>query len=123
MPASRRTGFTLVELLVVVAIIAILIGLLLPALAGGRKATRDVQCANNMRQLCTALVTYALNNRGRFPPNDVGQIFSMWCNASIISPYIRGEQVWEEGPRRYTRVSVGGIFVCPEDAMPLSATR
>ena len=48
MTLSRQTGFTLVELLVVVAIIAILIALLLPAVQAAREAARRAQCANNI---------------------------------------------------------------------------
>jgi len=47
---SRRTAFTLVELLVVITIIGILIGLLLPAVQSAREAARQAQCANNLKQ-------------------------------------------------------------------------
>jgi prepilin-type N-terminal cleavage/methylation domain-containing protein len=60
-------AFTLVELLVVVAIIGVLIALLLPAIQAAREAARRAQCANNLRQLTHAIINYESNQKG-FPP-------------------------------------------------------
>lgn len=67
MKRLRREGFTLVELLVVVAVIALLIGVLLPALAGARDAGQKAQSANNLRQIAITKSTYAAENSGDFP--------------------------------------------------------
>ena len=65
--SSRRSGFTLVELLVVIGIIAVLISLLMPALSKARQAAHQTVCQSNMRQLSMAMLMYANENRQYVP--------------------------------------------------------
>lgn len=71
MPTSRpRAGFTLIELLVVIAIVAILIGILLPSLAGARDVAHTTICAQNLRQIGTAMTVYATDYEDQIWPAD-----------------------------------------------------
>ena len=68
----RGDGFTLLELLVVIAVIAILASLLLPVLARAKSRAQGVFCVNNTRQLAVGWLLYADDNDGRLPYNLVG---------------------------------------------------
>ncbi len=66
--AAGARGFTVVELLVVIAVLSLLIGVLLPALAGARERGRAAACASNLRQLATANELYVGDHRGHYAP-------------------------------------------------------
>jgi len=63
----QRKGFTLVELLVVIGIIALLISILLPSLNRARETANRVKCGSNMRQIGQAILLYANENKGNYP--------------------------------------------------------
>ena len=65
--SSPAQAFTLVELLVVIGIIAIIIGLLLPVLAGVQARGRDIKCQANLRSIVQAMYAYAAENGGSMP--------------------------------------------------------
>ena len=67
-----RAGFTLVELLVVIGVVAVLVGLLLPVLATARRNARRVTCSSNLGQWAKALIAFAAQNDGAFPRRGQG---------------------------------------------------
>jgi prepilin-type N-terminal cleavage/methylation domain-containing protein/prepilin-type processing-associated H-X9-DG protein len=64
---KRKNGFTLVELLVVIGIIALLISILLPALSKSRKSSQNIYCQNNLKQIGIATKMYANDNKDYYP--------------------------------------------------------
>lgn len=127
-PARRTGGFTLVELLVVIGLIAVLIALLLPVLGKARGQALQVACASNQRQIALACLAYAAENRGILPiPYDgiekrdydvnkgtrpfqavylVDFAVADW-NRGTLWPYLPG------GPDVHRR-----LFNCPADPIP-----
>lgn len=80
MPSRGCRAFTLVELMVVVGIIAVLMGILLPAMSRARRSAWQVRCAANIRQIGQFYAMYACNNHGRYPMqvNHDGYAWGNW---------------------------------------------
>ncbi len=116
---SDVAGFTLVELLVVIAVIGILIALLLPAVQAVRESARRLQCTNNLKQIGLALHNYEEAHRV-FPPaysrrpghNMVTFILSQLEQQPIQQNY-HWELPWDDPANdAATHVDIG-IFICP----------
>jgi len=78
----KRRALTLVELLVVIAVIAILTALLLPALTKSKAQANRALCASNLRQWGIAVTAYAGDNHNSFPDNRDGAGLS-WCGNTV----------------------------------------
>jgi prepilin-type N-terminal cleavage/methylation domain-containing protein/prepilin-type processing-associated H-X9-DG protein len=121
---ARKTGraaFSLVELLVVIGIIAVLIGLTLPAIQKVREAASRMKCANHLRQLGTAAHNYH-NDRGKLPPGYLGpapertEVFpfgvrqDQWIgHLPMLLPYLEQEHVYRRITVNYDVHFKGGL--------------
>ena len=91
-PSHRRRGFTLVELLVVIGIIAVLISILLPAMGRARESANRAQCLSNLRQIAIAVTSYAQEKKVLPGPINVGIADPETVNATTNNPFTTTEK-------------------------------
>jgi prepilin-type N-terminal cleavage/methylation domain-containing protein len=110
MSHRNHRGFTLVELLVVIGIIALLISILLPSLTKARQAAVRTQCLSNLRQIHLATVEYSFKYKDRIPIGYVQGFkqmnYMIWSRNS--QEYVLFGLLWESGS-----IKTPGILYCP----------
>lgn len=124
--STRRAGFTLVELLVVIAVIGVLVAILLPAVQMAREAARRATCQNNLHQIGLAIHQYHETHRklpsgwiSEQPEGEPG-----WGWACLILPYMEGDNLHDlidfdvhidDPANEHSRVFGISNYFCPSD--------
>ncbi|QQE13827.1 prepilin-type N-terminal cleavage/methylation domain-containing protein [Planctomycetota bacterium] len=110
---KHKKAFTLIELLVVISIIALLIGILLPALGAARKTAQAISCASNMKQIGTAWYAYLVESDGVY----MGHNFQSPWDVRI-RPFIMGDTLeLPEGEES----DLNPLIACPTDEIQRDA--
>jgi len=111
---KKSRGFTLIELLVVIAIIAILAGMLMPALQQAREKARRTNCSSNLKQIGTALKTYAIDFGGKFPMG-----YTSLASVTAANNIAHGAEGLEV-LRGYDYLTDFSVYVCPSTTVKTS---
>ena len=119
---KRKTAsFTLIELLIVVAIIAILAGILMPALSSALRKAKIINCTGNQKNIGLALSMYASDNKEFFPActYTTTQPWHYWHRALLMAGYLG--KTFQTESQAYDNDKRGkSILICPEDTDPYS---
>lgn len=112
----RCSGFTIVELLLVIAIIGMLVSLLLPAVQAARESARKTQCLNNTRQIGIAIQQYH-DARKELPPSRVADRYLTW--AALILSHLEEQNLQPNAMKAFAdqtealRTTPVEIYICP----------
>jgi len=131
----RRKGFSLVELVVVIAIVAVMIGLLIPAVQKARESGNRLRCQSNLRQMGLALHQYHETNHALPSAVQIGDVpyrFLSW--QARILPWIEQASLWHrteiafhqdpffsKQPHHELRATVLQIYICPSEGREITA--
>lgn len=118
MIAPRRAGFTLVELLVVIAVIGLLAAILFPVFARARAKAQQTTCLSNVKQFAAAFELYLSDWDDAYP-----SVGNYWANNSrgsdwvrVIQPGVPGAVAAEQGSL-YSYVKNNNVFICPSGGL------
>ena len=115
LPKSTRRGFTLVELLTVVATIAILAALLLPALSSAKTKARQTTCLANLRQLGAAWIMYKDDNGGKLVEAYPVDNADVWVKGNMTNATEAVDQSFIQAGKLFPYGQNTSIYHCPGD--------
>ncbi len=124
---NAQRAFSLIELLVVVVIIAVLAAMGMPAYQNARASTRRVECQQNLKQIYTALVSYAGENNNMLPPTYVstgnGNDGQEQAWGYLIWPYVYGSRSNWKYPENCLQMGTPVYSICMRNVFRCPATK